>query len=582
MSVRALWGRVLTTGKSLLRQTIEHRQIPPHVRQLARLQIDAGAAHLGRSVRKRGRGPGYARARRAASGQATVVHAEGGWQAAVPADLLSVRDMAHANLGAVADLLSAGRVDFFVRDPDGPGGVTIGIDALHRGAALKALARAEPDARLYAQSGAGSGPVPLRSVGHSPSVARATRLLVYRPYRLDDHHVIGAAQACEIQFWQHGGENLRPPRGAAPARIVLAESTPAEMTVGDRTYPTLSPFADHRALAEPSFPVDAVYTWVDDTDPAWRASLDETRARFGLVPLHAQSANPSRYRNRDELRYSLRSLALYAPFIRTIYIVTAGQTPAWLADHPKVRIVDHSEILAPDCLPTFNSHSIESSLHHIEGLAEHYLYLNDDFLIGREVTATTFFTPNGLPRFFPDENAPVPAGPPTEADRPVDSASKNVRDLMLGTFGARVARKMLHVPYAQRRSVLEEMEQRFPAEFDRTAHSRFRQATDFNVASNLSHYYAFLTGRAVEGLIESSYIDISKRPAPLELRRLVDRRDRDVVCINDTDVPPDQTVRLDNLVAGFLEAFLPVPSPFERAVDAQEPARTNDTMSVNP
>ena len=539
-SLKAAWTRVRTTGKSLFRQTVEQRRIPPHVREMARLHIDHRSAGL----------------RRAISARKPV--------SAVSAEFLSVRDMAQANLAAVADLLSAARVPFFVRDPDGPGGITIGVDSVHRPKALKALAGADPAAGLHASSAGGGGAVALQSVGRSPSTARALRLLVYRSYRLDDAHAIGASQACRIEFWQRGGDNLRPPRGARPARIVPAESAPAQIVVGSRTYPTLSPFAEHRALAEPSFPVDAVYTWVDDTDPAWRAQLDQTRVQFGMVPLHAQSANPSRYRNRDELRYSLRSLALYAPFIRTIYIVTAGQTPPWLADHPKVRIVDHSEILAPDCLPTFNSHSIESSLHHIDGLAEHYLYLNDDFLIGREVTASTFFTPNGLTRLFPDENAPVPAGPSSEADRPVDSASKNVRDLLLSTLGVRVGRKMLHVPYPQRRSVLAEMEERFSEQFDRTAHSRFRQASDFNVASNFSHYYAFATGRAVEGDIASAYIDISHRAAHLRLSRLVERRDRDVVCINDTDVPDDKVAALDATVDRFLQAFLPVPSPFEK------------------
>lgn len=549
---KAQWRRVLKTGTNVVRQTVKERRIPPYARERARLYADHGAAVVRRSLRS------------------------GHNRASVPADFLSVRDMAQANLAGVADLLNAADVPFFVRDPDGPGGITIGIDAAHRAAATKALSQADAAARLYVQGLTGGRPVPLHAIGRSPSAARAMRLLVYRPYRLDDAHVIGASHACEIQFWQRGGENLRPPRGAPPARIVRSESAPAEMVVGGRTYPTLSPFAEHRSLAEHPFPVDAVYTWVDDTDPVWRARLDETREQFGMVPLHAQSANPSRYRNRDELRYSLRSLSLYAPFIRNIFIVTAGQTPPWLAEHPKVRIVDHSEILAPDCLPTFNSHSIESSLHHIEGLAEHYLYLNDDFLIGREVTANTFFAPNGLARLFPDENAPVPAGPATEADRPVDSASKNVRDLLLATFGMRIGRKMLHVPYPQRRSVLVEMEERFAQEFDRTAHSRFRQATDFNVASNFSHYYAFATGQAVPGDITSAYIDISHRAAHLRLGRLVDRRDRDVVCINDTDVPPDKTAALDTTVAHFLDAFLPVPSPYEKpapprsGTDAQE------------
>ena len=38
----------------------------------------------------------------------------------------------------------------------------------------------------------------------------------------------------------------------------------------------------------------------------------------------------NRYRDSDELRYSLRSIAKYAPWIRNIYMVSANQVPKWL------------------------------------------------------------------------------------------------------------------------------------------------------------------------------------------------------------------------------------------------------------
>ena len=41
-------------------------------------------------------------------------------------------------------------------------------------------------------------------------------------------------------------------------------------------------------------------------------------------------ASASRYRDNNELRYSLRSLAKFAPWIRHVYIVTNGQIPYWL------------------------------------------------------------------------------------------------------------------------------------------------------------------------------------------------------------------------------------------------------------
>ena len=69
----------------------------------------------------------------------------------------------------------------------------------------------------------------------------------------------------------------------------------------------------------------------------------------------------------EELRYSLRSVELYAPWIRRIFIVTNGQIPSWLnMSHPKVEVVPHSRIFPNSShLPTFSSPAIESNIHRI-------------------------------------------------------------------------------------------------------------------------------------------------------------------------------------------------------------------------
>ncbi len=72
---------------------------------------------------------------------------------------------------------------------------------------------------------------------------------------------------------------------------------------------------------------------------------------------------------------------MHAPWIRTIYIVTASQVPVWLnTAHPRVRIIDHKELFPDPAaqLPTFNSLAIESVLHRIPGLSEYFLYFNND------------------------------------------------------------------------------------------------------------------------------------------------------------------------------------------------------------
>ena len=130
-----------------------------------------------------------------------------------------------------------------------------------------------------------------------------------------------------------------------------------------------------------------------------------------------EASGRARFISRDELRYSLRSVHLFAPWVRNIYLVTSGQVPAWLdLDHPGVRVVPHDEIMPADALPTFNSHAIETSLHHIPGLAEHWLYFNDDFFLGRPIRPEALFSPAGLSSVF---FAPVDDRP----DRPARRAA---------------------------------------------------------------------------------------------------------------------------------------------------------------
>ncbi|XP_058130379.1 N-acetylglucosamine-1-phosphotransferase subunits alpha/beta [Anopheles ziemanni] len=120
--------------------------------------------------------------------------------------------------------------------------------------------------------------------------------------------------------------------------------------------------------------IDVVYTWVNGSDPRF---LDD-------LALYSATRDKARYDDKNELRYSLRSLEKYAPWVRNVYIVTNGQVPCWLnLENSRVRIVTHSEIADADtALPTFSSASIETFIHRIPGLSRHFLYLNDDIFLG--------------------------------------------------------------------------------------------------------------------------------------------------------------------------------------------------------
>ena len=312
-------------------------------------------------------------------------------------------------------------------------------------------------------------------------------------------------------------------------------------------------------------PIDVVYTWVDGKDPAWLARKAERTGGVASEDHNPAADVPSRYADRDELRYSLRSLEMYAPWVRHIFIVTDQQRPAWLVDeHPRVTVVDHSEIFSdPSVLPVFNSHAIESQLHHIPGLSDRYLYVNDDIMFGRPVLPGTFFGPGGVTKFFRSK-AVLDVAPPTPRDLPVLSAAKNNRQLVLDRFGPAVTQKFKHTPHAQRKDVLEELEAELPELFEQTERSAVRHPQDISIASALHHYWAYASGRAHEGSINYGYVDLARDDVDLQLALLRQRRSLDVFCLNETDASPEQSAHLDEVLPQFLETLFPVPSTFER------------------
>ncbi|HJQ89595.1 MAG TPA: Stealth CR1 domain-containing protein [Propionibacteriaceae bacterium] len=144
--------------------------------------------------------------------------------------------------------------------------------------------------------------------------------------------------------------------------------------------------------------VDVVVAWVDGRDPEHRAKRKRYLAHPGGDARPERAAREERrFSDNDEIRYCLRSIHNYAPWVRTIWLVTDDQIPAALdrqrAEQHNIRIVDHREIFRgyEQLLPTFNPLAIESMLWRIEGLADRFLYFNDDVMLVGPVEPTDFF-----------------------------------------------------------------------------------------------------------------------------------------------------------------------------------------------
>ena len=138
--------------------------------------------------------------------------------------------------------------------------------------------------------------------------------------------------------------------------------------------------------------IDFVILWVDGNDPQWIMEKKQY-----LTSEENDSNSPNRYRDWNLMKYWFRSVERFTPWVNRIHFVTWGHIPDFLNTlHPKIHIVRHEDFMPAEALPTFSSHALEVNIHRINGLAEHFVYFNDDMFILREMDQTKFFK-NELP-----------------------------------------------------------------------------------------------------------------------------------------------------------------------------------------
>ncbi|MFF4833028.1 stealth conserved region 3 domain-containing protein [Streptomyces sp. NPDC001315] len=484
-------------------------------------------------------------------------------------DWQSPWDVVQQNLALVADALEGADIPYLVVR-DHLVRHSVAVHSVHKEAVFKALAERYATEPVYAavlNEGQKTVATVLAGLVAPYADTPSSGVRVYQ--NVVSHSRIlrlGAVYGCTISFWEQDPEDETHLK--APARTLIGDRVPngamyrSTMTLGDRPYPTIPAFGQV-LHGDVTFPVDAVYTWVNGADVSWLERKNAVLAAMGMETEDA-ATSAARFRDRDELRYSLRSIDMYAPWIRNIYIVTDQQVPHWLdLSHPRVRVVDHTEIFGTrGALPTYNSHAIESQLHHIEGLAEHFLYFNDDVFVGRTLQPSMFFHGNGQAKHFMSPTS-VPMAPPSYEDEFNISAAKNNRALIEQSFGQTLVHTFLHAPHPLRRSVLADIEQNFHQAVATTAANRLRSHSDVSVASSLHHYFGFHTLRSVPGSISCGFVNVGLSEHKPRLSRLLTARPHDVFCLNDYhdgDVPEDEQ---DAILAAFLPSYFPVPSQFE-------------------
>ena len=238
------------------------------------------------------------------------------------------------------------------------------------------------------------------------------------------------------------------------------------------------------------FPVDLVYTWVDGNDPDWHA--ERKRYMSNVSTDTVRNNSEARWIENDELKYSLRSVEKYVPWINKIFIVTNGQVPKWLdTSNPKIEMVFHSEIMPADALPTFNSTAIESCIHNIPNLSEHFILGNDDMLFTDYVCREDFFHNDGRTKIYLNGHKFNRKKAHKKGNYAIKLA--RMQNLIESLFGVSMKYAPHHCFDAYTKSIYKEGASIMRNQWNETAYSRFRNNSDMH--RSYIGYYMIATGK---------------------------------------------------------------------------------------
>lgn len=302
--------------------------------------------------------------------------------------------------------------------------------------------------------------------------------------------------------------------------------------------------------------IDVVYTWVNGSDPINIENRIKRGKKFkNAKEVKSSTETSQRYRDLETLKYSLRSIKQFAPFVNNIWIITANQIPTWFntSYEGNIEFIFHEELfLNNDDLPTFNSNAIEANLHSIPSrVADCFLFLNDDILFGNDVVAEDFFDGDKI-AVYP-ESWTAPSNLTEIWHLTINYTNQNLDRVWNETKDRYYASHGVHPMY---RRTLEIMHEELKFEIENTSASPFRdehnmQTPFMNQQYNMKYFNTFPPGKVNEYF---TFEDSEETMDSLFLHLFENRYKS--VCLNDrlTENPPQAVL---DKITNFFEEYYP-------------------------
>lgn len=242
--------------------------------------------------------------------------------------------------------------------------------------------------------------------------------------------------------------------------------------------------------------IDVVILWVDSSDLVWRSKINQYLEKKIDWDNKEES---TRYNSINEIEISITSVIKNASFVRNIFLITDNQKPKRfdelkeLAEENEInlKLIDHKDVFIgyEKYLPTFNNRGIEALMYKIEGLSDHFLYLNDDFFIINKTKPEDFFI----------DGKPVLRGSWLKYDK--DRLSKKIfpnknKDLSAHRYRKEHSAKILgfkkyynfhHTPYPLRKKTIQKFFDENPDLLEENLKHKFRHKNQFLLQCLINH-----------------------------------------------------------------------------------------------
>lgn len=137
--------------------------------------------------------------------------------------------------------------------------------------------------------------------------------------------------------------------------------------------------------------IDFIIPYVNCDDKEWLSEFQKYGGKLDT----SFAGGITRYKDEGTLKYLLRSIDKYTPWVNNVYLLVASksQIPEYI-NRKTIKIIYHKDFIPEEYLPVFNSNHIETFmglLYKIPNLSENIVWFNDDIVLNRPLNENFFF-----------------------------------------------------------------------------------------------------------------------------------------------------------------------------------------------